>query len=123
VYGYHTVPVAIHACLRNVGDFRSVITEIVSCGGDADTTSAIVGGIIGSGVGKEGIPCEWLDNLCEWPRTTRWMQRLARQVGQSRSEQTPLQPLRLSAYGVLLRNLLFLIVVLFHAVRRLLPRY
>jgi len=68
-------------------------------------------------------PREWLDNLCEWPRTTRWMQRLARQVAQSRSEESLLRPLRLPVHGVLPRNLLFLIVVLLHALRRLLPPY
>ena len=32
-----------------------------------------------AGVGEEGIPGPWLDGLCEWPRSTRWMQRLAQQ--------------------------------------------
>lgn len=122
-YVYHTVPVAIHACLRHPDDFRSAVMEAVLCGGDTDTTAAIVGGITGSGVAKEGIPREWLDKLWEWPRTTGWMERLACQLHQSRSEQATAKPLRLAVPSVLARNTLFLVVVLLHAFRRLLPPY
>jgi ADP-ribosylglycohydrolase len=34
--------------------------ETVRAGGDADTNAAIVGGIVGSACGYEGIPPEWL---------------------------------------------------------------
>jgi ADP-ribosylglycohydrolase len=32
----------------------------VEAGGDADTTSAIVGGIVAAHTGRDGIPPEWL---------------------------------------------------------------
>ena len=51
--------------------------ETVACGGDTDTTAAIVGGIVGSGVGKAGIPPQWISGIREWPRTVAWMERLA----------------------------------------------
>ncbi|RUR83396.1 hypothetical protein PCC6912_22290 [Chlorogloeopsis fritschii PCC 6912] len=38
--------------------------------------AAIVGGIIGSAVGKLGIPQNWLNNLCEYPRTVKWIESL-----------------------------------------------
>jgi len=38
---------------------------VIECGGDTDSTAAIVGGIVGSAVGKAGIPTEWLDDLLE----------------------------------------------------------
>ena len=85
-YVYHTVPVAIHACFRNPGNFCDAVVDVIRCGGDTDTTAAIVGGIIGSAVGKEGIPSEWFDGLWEWPRTTQWMQRLAGQLSRNRSQ-------------------------------------
>jgi ADP-ribosylglycohydrolase len=75
-YTYHCVPVAIHAWLRNPRDFRTAIIETVACGGDTDTTAAIVGGIVGSSVGKAGIPAEWISGIREWPRTVAWMEGL-----------------------------------------------
>ncbi len=122
-YVYHTVPVAIHACLRNRTDFRNAVMEVISCGGDTDTTAAIVGGVVGAGMGKDGIPREWLDNLWEWPRTIQWMQRLASQVSQPDNAEKTMHPVSLPLVGVLLRNVVFLIVVLFHGFRRLLPPY
>ena len=46
---------------------------VIQCGGDADTTGAIVGGIVGASVGREGIPEEWLDRLIEGARPTSGM--------------------------------------------------
>ena len=124
VTGYvcHTVPVALHAWLSHPGQFDKAIIEIIQCGGDADTVAAIVGGIIGAGVGKEGIPAGWLDHLWEWPRSVRWMERLALQLSQSvdGEKQRPLNPWRLF---IVPRNLFFLIIVLLHGFRRLLPPF
>jgi ADP-ribosylglycohydrolase len=122
-YTYHTVPVAIHAWLSHSNDFRAAVTCVIECGGDADTTAAIVGGIVGTATGESGIPSEWLSSLCEWPRSVRWMRRLAHQLTESLPNSTPQQPLRLGFVAVLLRNLLFLLVVLFHGFRRLFPPY
>ncbi|MDP1563871.1 MAG: ADP-ribosylglycohydrolase family protein [Pirellulaceae bacterium] len=80
-YVYHTVPIAIHAWLTHQHDCRAAIMSIVQCGGDADSTAAIVGGIVGAGVGQKGIPADWLDGLIEWPRTVSWMENLGEQVG------------------------------------------
>jgi len=122
-YVYHTVPVALHACLRHSGDFRSAVIDVIRCGGDTDTTAAIVGGILGAGVGKEGVPADWLDGLWEWPRTVPWMQRLAAQVSRTRHEGGQERPLRLPFLGLLTRNLCFVAVVFAHVFRRLLPLY
>jgi ADP-ribosylglycohydrolase len=122
-YVYHTVPVAVHAWLRHQDNFRLAITEIVRCGGDTDTTGAIVGGIVGAAVGKDGIPPGWLAGLWEWPRTIDWMQQLAGQLHAAIHSGGTMQPIRLPAYGVLPRNLLFLAIVLAHGFRRLLPPY
>ena len=122
-YVHHTVPAAIHAWLSHPHDFRSAVTDMVRCGGDTDTTGAIVGGIVGAAVGRAGIPPEWLGRLCEWPRSVGWMERLGGQLYEARSSGTPAEPLRLPIYGLLPRNLLFLLVVLLHGLRRLLPPY
>jgi ADP-ribosylglycohydrolase len=122
-YVYQTVPIAIHAWLTNQNDFRRAIISVVECGGDTDTTGAIVGGIVGCHVGKAGMPVEWLDQLLEWPRTVAWMEQLggqlARVVVSGERESPPSLPLP----GVLLRNAGFLAIVLTHGFRRLLPPY
>ncbi len=121
-YVYHTVPVALHACLSHPCDFRRAVISVIECGGDADTTAAIVGGIVGAVVGKEGIPREWLAGLSEWPRTIGWLEKLGTSVAESRVSARVVCP-RVPILGVLLRNMLFLVVVLIHGVRRMLPPY
>ncbi|MBL8853630.1 MAG: ADP-ribosylglycohydrolase family protein [Planctomycetaceae bacterium] len=79
-YVYHTVPVAIHAWLSHQDNCRAAIMAVVQCGGDADSTGAIVGGIVGAGVGRRGLPQDWLDGLIEWPRTVAWMEKLGKHV-------------------------------------------
>ena len=119
----HTVPVALHAWLTNQRDFRSAVQAVIQCGGDADSTGAIVGGIVGASVGREGIPEEWLDRLIEWPRSTAWMERLAAQLDSTMQSGIATRPIRLPLYGVIPRNLFFLVVVLLHGARRALPPY
>lgn len=125
VSGYvnHTVPVVVHAWLQNQQDYRQAVESVVRCGGDADSTAAMVGGIVGCHLGKPGIPEKWLQGLCEWPRTVNWMERLANQLSDVRESRRATSPIRLSAFGVIARNLLFLAVVLTHAFRRLFPAY
>ncbi|TWT68821.1 ADP-ribosylglycohydrolase [Crateriforma conspicua] len=122
-YTYHTVPVAIHAWLSYPKDFRSAVTSIIECGGDADTTAAIVGGIVGAGVGPDGIPGEWLDGVWEWPRSVSWMRRLGDALANSLDGAHSVKSPTVNPIAVLLRNLLFLSVVLFHGFRRLAPPY
>ncbi len=122
-YVYHCVPVAIHAWLGNPGDFRTAIVATVACGGDTDTTAAIVGGIVGSGVGKAGIPPEWIAGIQEWPRSVEWMERLAQSLHETMSGSGAARAPRLPLAPVLLRNAFFLVVVLLHGFRRLGPPY
>jgi ADP-ribosylglycohydrolase len=119
----HTVPVVLHAWLRNQYDYRGAVSEVIGCGGDTDTTAAIVGGIVGAAVGPEGIPAQWQRSLWEWPRTIRWLELLAHRLTEVRQSHQPGRPPRLPAYGVLPRNAVFATVVLAHGFRRLLPPY
>jgi ADP-ribosylglycohydrolase len=125
-YTYHTVPLALYCWLRHAGNFRRAVEEVIALGGDADSTGAVVGGLAGATMGAGSIPTEWLDGLLEWPRSVAWMRRLAERL----AEQFPAggapvrqEPLPLFWPGLVPRNLLFLGVVLAHAVRRLLPPY
>lgn len=124
VSGYvcHSVPVALHAWLSHPQEYRAALSAVIRCGGDADSTGAIVGGILGAAVGHAGIPADWLNGLIEWPRSRTWLERLGERLGASRSGQ-PVRALALFVPGVLARNVLFLLVVLAHGFRRLLPPY
>ena len=99
------------------------MTTIIECGGDADTTAAIVGGIVGSGVGLAGILSEWIDGISEWPRSVDWMRSLGTTLAISMSEKSTLKAPRVNPIAVLLRNILFLFVVLIHGFRRIAPPY
>lgn len=122
-YVYHSVPVAIHAWFVHQRDFRSAITSVIKCGGDTDSTAAIVGGIVGTAVGKAGIPSKWLGRLFEWPRSISWMERLGVQLDSSFHTRAKGAPIKLPVWGILPRNLFFLFIVLLHGFRRLFPPY
>lgn len=122
-YVYHTVPVVLHAWLRHPCDYRAAVHTLIACGGDTDTTAAIVGAIVGAGVGKAGLPPEWLAALWEWPRTVGWMENLGTQLGAVCAAEEPQRPRRLPFVPQLLRNLVFAGIVIGHGFRRLLPPY
>lgn len=119
VSGYvnHTVPAALFCWMRWPGDFRRAVEEIVCAGGDSDTTGAIVGALVGATAGPAAIPAQWLDGLWEWPRNKAWMRRLAHSLASGGG------PVPLFWPALLLRNVLFLLVVILHGFRRLLPPY
>jgi ADP-ribosyl-[dinitrogen reductase] hydrolase len=121
-YVYQTVPVVIQTWLRHQANYRDGILEIIRCGGDTDTTAAILGGIVGARVGKVGIPHDWIGNMVEYPRSIRWMERLGKRLvevldGDLQSALPVMVP------ALMVRNLVFLVVVLFHGFRRLFPPY
>ena len=120
---YHTVPVALHVWLRRQADFRGALLETVRLGGDTDTVAAVVGALVGTRVGRDGIPEEWLRDLSEWPRTPEWMERLGVQLAGLLPLPDPVEALPLNAWKLLLRNALFIPLVLAHGLRRLLPPY
>jgi len=116
-YIYDTVPVALHAWLSHPFSYRAAVTSVIRCGGDTHSTAAIVGGLVGIAVGEEGIPKEWRDAILEWHYDREFFASLARSLTVA-YERSP-SVIR----GVLLRNLLFLSIVIFHGFRRLLPPY
>jgi ADP-ribosyl-[dinitrogen reductase] hydrolase len=121
-YSYHTVPVVLQAWLRRPDDF-SVVLDAIRCGGDTDTVAAILGGIIGARVGKEGLPEQWLTGIWEWPRSTSWIERLGVRLAQVCATVAPQQALSLPLWPLPLRSLVFLAILLAHVLRRLLPPY
>lgn len=119
-YMYHTVPVALYCWLRSPGDFEQAVTDAILLGGDADTVGAIVGGIAGASVGASTIPQAWIDDLMEFPRSAAWIRRVGEALGDAKH---PARPVPLAWPLIPLRNLLFVLIVLLHGLRRLLPPY
>ncbi len=119
-YIYHTVPVTLYAWLRWPGQFRPAVEEVIALGGDSDTTRAITGALAGATCGATGIPEEWIEGLWEWPRSVFWMQKLAEHMASPAADR---KALRLFWPTLVSRNLLFLVIVLFHVLRRVLPPY
>jgi len=125
-YIVHTVPAAIFCWLRNPTNFRDALEEVILLGGDTDTAGAITGAMAGASLGYSAIPDEWLKGIIEWPRSVSWMRRLslelARRIDQDNGGNGT-GPLRLFWPGLIPRNILFTLVVIFHGLRRLLPPY
>lgn len=122
-YMYHTVPVVLQAWRSHPRDLDAALEAVIRCGGDTDTTAAITGAIVGAAVGRQGIPSHRLAGLWDWPRGVEWIARAARTAAEAvhagaRRPALYLSPLRLAT-----RNLVFLVVVLAHGLRRLGPPY
>jgi len=119
----HTVPIVIHAVLRDSDDFCRAVTAVIRCGGDTDTTGAIVGAIVGSRVGKDGIPRQWRESHAEWPQSLAWIERLGTELHEAIELGSQRPPPVLSPFALLARNSVFATTVLAHGFRRLLPPY
>jgi ADP-ribosylglycohydrolase len=118
-YALHTVPVALFAWMRHGDDFRAVVTHVVRCGGDTDSTAAIAGAIAGAGLGERAIPPSWLAGIVEWPRGVAWMRARCDEL----AADAPARSGRLAAEFAwwpwsLARNLAALAVLLVALVRR-----
>ncbi len=111
-----TVAVALYAWLRHRCRFEDAIRSVIECGGDTDTVAAITGGICGAEVGEDGIPREWIDGICDQPRSVDYIRRLAAAFGGS-----PKAPPSLFWPAVPVRNLFFLAIVILHGFRRIFP--
>ena len=122
-YMLHTLPAVLHVWLRHQDDYVGGIEEVIRLGGDADSTAAITGGIIGARVGREGIPRQLLDRLVDWPRSKEMIEQVAHRLAQARLARTQLDAVRSCVVAMPLRNVFFLLVVLAHGIRRLLPPY
>lgn len=112
-YAYHTVPIALYAWMKHFGDYRKAVESVIRCGGDTDTVGAITGAL--AGINSE-IPEDWIQNIRDYPLSLKFLNRVGekldrRELGKKESFPWILLPIR---------NLFFLVIVLFHGFRRLL---
>ena len=83
-YSYHTVPVAIALGLKHQWHFENTLTELISLGGDTDTTAAIAGALCALHPHSH-IPKSWDQRYLEWPLTAERMNRITHQIEQGQS--------------------------------------
>lgn len=112
VSGYivHSVPVAVYAWLRHPEDAERAISEVISAGGDSDSTAAVTGALVGCRVGEDGLPLRWRSGIADWPVNVPSL-RSAAQAALSGS-----RPPRTSLAHMLFRNLVTMPIVVAHAV-------
>jgi|GEM_PF-669036 len=122
-YCYETLAVVLHLWLSYPNNLLQAVTTAVKCGGDTDTVAAIVGGIIGAHVGRDGIPKAWLENLYEWPMTVATLDDIGIDLAYSKATRIKRKPISAFYPILLVRNLFFLVAVLVHGFRRFLPPY
>ncbi|PTX96107.1 hypothetical protein DB345_09930 [Spartobacteria bacterium LR76] len=116
-YVYQTVPVALYAWLHHFGDFRASIESVLTCGGDTDTVGAITGALAAL---NAPIPLEWIENLGDYPISSAYLADLASALETvQHGGGLPMPPFHW--FALPLRNLIFLVIVLAHAFRRLIP--
>lgn len=126
VTGYinHTVAAVIYAWLRYYGDYQKTISVLIEAGGDTDTTAAIAGALSGINVGKEGIPQDWLKGVKDWPASIGYLEKLAAKLVEKKLNfNRIIKAPKLFWPYLFVRNLIFLLIVLLHCFRRLLPPY
>ena len=121
-YIFHTVPVVLQCWLRYPTDYRAAIESIIRCGGDTDSTAAILGGIIGARVGAEALPQHWRSELWDWPNSPKYIERVARELESAHSQGVAVVAPRITLGAPFLRNAFFLMVILVHAARRMVPK-
>ncbi len=122
-YVFHTVPLAVYAWYHHYGDFRTALESVLLCGGDTDTTGAIIGALAGATVGVAGIPDSWVDGIADWPRGVGLLTDLGARLAAVAESGQPGRPVRYLWPVVIPRNIIFLLLVLAHGLRRLLPPY
>lgn len=122
-YMYHTIPCVIHTWLRHPQNFKPGLQEIIAAGGDTDTTGAIYGAIAGAQSGEEGIPEQWINGIIEYPRSVSYLRKLGSHLAASLAGDLNLKTPMIFPPLIILRNLVFLVIVLLHGFRRLLPPY
>lgn len=74
--GDEALAIAVYACLRHPDDFSEAVIAAVNHSGDADSTGAIAGNILGAWLGSPAIEATWTETL-ELPQV---LERVAREL-------------------------------------------
>jgi len=115
-YIYQTLPIVLHAWLHNPHDLKQAIIDVILCGGDTDTTGAIVGSIVGAN--GEALPKEWIEGIIDYPISIKFIEENVRELIKVLEEQKPSKAPSTCWLLTLVRNIFFLGIVLVVSVTR-----
>jgi len=116
----HTVALATFGLLRFGDESLPALSEIISAGGDADSTAAILGGWLGALHGEAGLPLALIAKIHDGPFGPSHLRALADCLARARAGEPAPVP-TYSPARALGRNLALYPVVLGHGLRRLVP--
>lgn len=121
-YAYHTVAAVFQAWQQFRDNPLAGLDFLCECGGDTDTTCALFAGVVG---GKHGATLfdEMAGAWCEPVLRPDFFEQLAEQAARVAQTRQPEKPVRWGGVRTILRNALFVVIVLAHGLRRLLPPY
>lgn len=120
-YIYATVPAVVQTWQQYRDDPVAGLNHLIALGGDTDTTGAIFGGIVGVRHGErmfEQMGGVW----CEPVLRPSFFAKLASQAEQANNGEK-VKPIGFAGLRTVFRNMMFLLIVLLHGFRRLLPPY
>jgi ADP-ribosylglycohydrolase len=120
-YVVHTLGCSVFAWRRHRGDARAGISAIVRCGGDTDSTAALVGALYGAD--GTPMPDDWASRVRDWPRSLEWIGRVGSAAAASAESGRPAAPPSTPPGACVARNVLLLGLVVGHIARRALPPY
>jgi hypothetical protein len=89
---------------------------VILCGGDTDTTGAIVGSIVGAN--GETLPKEWSEDIVDYPISVSFIKENAKKLTQVLQEQKPTKAPKTCWLLTLIRNMVFLMIVLVVSITR-----
>ncbi|MFB2539281.1 MULTISPECIES: ADP-ribosylglycohydrolase family protein [unclassified Acinetobacter] len=121
-YMYHSVPAVYQAWQNYRQQPAQGMTHLILQGGDTDSTCAIFGGIVGIHYApqlKANIQGMW----CEPKLNFAYFEKIAQQADRVYQSKISQSAIKFGGITTLLRNLMFLMIVLLHGFRRLLPPY
>jgi ADP-ribosylglycohydrolase len=116
-YIYQTLPIILHSWLRNPHNLKQAIIDVILCGGDTDTTGAIVGSIVGAN-SKVTLPQEWMECIVDYPLNIKHIEESAKKLTQVLQEQKPTKAPKTCWLLTLIRNMVFLMIVLVVSITR-----
>ncbi len=116
-----TVVMATYCFLRYPTNFERAVKSSISLGGDTDSVAAIVGGLVGAHIGFLKLPTKLVERICFTTHGSAWIEEMAERFshwphGVDDLHYAPALP----SYPLMqvLRNLLMLMLVLFHQILR-----
>lgn len=93
-------------------------------GGDTDTNAAIAGALCGITADFGSMPNQWLLGIKDQPLSLSYLEKLSSALADKKLNMNKkFKPYRLNMILISLRNIIFLLIILTHGIRRLLPPY